>query len=488
MPRDEYGCRIYQQRRSASVLRLGARYAPYNAETTGLKSHATCPEFNCPPPTIPTLPEASIDQASDISSAATLVNPSFDQDKGDSPSEAVFDKPNKSSEKKAKSVPRTGIQSRKLDHFLLLIDMSCKIMNDVWPQNTIPTIYRYQSGATYGYNPNTRGLSVKDFPDTQPGSDLVSLKKFVTELLKRSRSTAATFQTALCYLEAVRPRIPELQQAEIEGRGTRGEPVGNAQNRVVIDPQYLDVAEEENRKMARGDGKCKLRKPPLDPGFPLPDLPSPLLCPRRTLMGALVLSAKFVQDKCYSNRAWAKLCGLPPREVSRCERALGDVLGWRLWVGREMLTSFGGLDTKLERTSTAILTSQFNDEPKVALSEDARVSHVPMYHVPLLRESTVLPSALRPVETEFAISPVPSLASSSSSGSGSSNWPSGNLSPLAPSPLQMFGSNDPSTASLNKLRIASLIHSDTFICDTMGYEMRVEAAFDIRVSNEQEVY
>ncbi|KAI0032234.1 hypothetical protein K488DRAFT_12871, partial [Vararia minispora EC-137] len=54
--------------------------------------------------------------------------------------------------------------------------------------------------------------------------------------------------------------------------------------------------------------------------------------PRRVFIAALVLATKFAQDKCYSNRAWAKLAGLPPREIGRCERALGDALGWRLWV------------------------------------------------------------------------------------------------------------------------------------------------------------
>ncbi|TEB17658.1 hypothetical protein FA13DRAFT_702152 [Coprinellus micaceus] len=57
----------------------------------------------------------------------------------------------------------------------------------------------------------------------------------------------------------------------------------------------------------------------LSPGA---DLPSPLLCPRRAFLAALILASKFTQDKCYSNRAWAKLSGLPPREIGRCERAL----------------------------------------------------------------------------------------------------------------------------------------------------------------------
>jgi hypothetical protein len=63
-------------------------------------------------------------------------------------------------------------------------------------------------------------------------------------------------------------------------------------------------------------------------------LPSPLLCPRRTFLASLILASKFTQDKCYSNRAWAKLSGLPAREIGRCERALGEALEWRLWVGK----------------------------------------------------------------------------------------------------------------------------------------------------------
>ncbi|TEB30807.1 hypothetical protein FA13DRAFT_1630008 [Coprinellus micaceus] len=52
---------------------------------------------------------------------------------------------------------------------------------------------------------------------------------------------------------------------------------------------------------------------------PSADLPSPLLCPRHAFLAALILASKFTQDKCYSNCAWAKLSGLPPREIGRCE-------------------------------------------------------------------------------------------------------------------------------------------------------------------------
>jgi len=57
-----------------------------------------------------------------------------------------------------------------------------------------------------------------------------------------------------------------------------------------------------------------LVKKPKIPSSPLPPLPSPLLCPHHTFLASLILTSKFMQDRCYSNKAWAKLSGLPPRK------------------------------------------------------------------------------------------------------------------------------------------------------------------------------
>jgi len=81
----------------------------------------------------------------------------------------------------------------------------------------------------------------------------------------------------------------------------------------------------------RNGGSMHSARPALPP---LPRQPSPLCCPRRTFLACLILASKFMQDRSYSNRAWAKLAGLPPREIGRCERAVGEALGWRLWVGK----------------------------------------------------------------------------------------------------------------------------------------------------------
>jgi hypothetical protein len=102
-------------------------------------------------------------------------------------------------------------------------------------------------------------------------------------------------------------------------------------------PATVRMSDDNSLGMPDVSTQCevekKLRTPSED--LPaLPPLPSPLLCPRRAFLASLILASKFMQDKCYSNRAWAKLAGLPAREIGRCERALGEALEWRLWVGK----------------------------------------------------------------------------------------------------------------------------------------------------------
>lgn len=196
-----------------------------------------------------------------------------------------------------------------------------------------------------------------------PPTSVVSIRAFVHEVLRRSKTSASVLQTALCYIEAVRSKIPELVNQERLGLGSQPEvPI---EERIVQE----DVFEAANATQATPTGQPTVRvlddlalvpPSPLSSDEPLagepttetylrkskvsataanalpslPPLPSPLLCPRRTFLAAIILASKFMQDKSYSNKAWAKLSGLPPREIGRCERALGAALEWRLWVGK----------------------------------------------------------------------------------------------------------------------------------------------------------
>ncbi|KZP34734.1 hypothetical protein FIBSPDRAFT_15251 [Athelia psychrophila] len=52
---------------------------------------------------------------------------------------------------------------------------------------------------------------------------LVPLKGFVHEVLCRSRTSVSVMQTALCYLAAMRFKVPELVEKEKNGTGVQGE-------------------------------------------------------------------------------------------------------------------------------------------------------------------------------------------------------------------------------------------------------------------------
>ena len=58
---------------------------------------------------------------------------------------------------------------------------------------------------------------------TQQSTNLMPIKGFVHEVLHRSHISGSMFQTALCYLEAILAKVPELVQKEKNGEGVHGE-------------------------------------------------------------------------------------------------------------------------------------------------------------------------------------------------------------------------------------------------------------------------
>lgn len=244
--------------------------------------------------------------------------------------------------------------------------------------------------SSHGTPPTTSASSAcnKGSNSVSSESNLVSIKAFVYEVLRRSKTSGCVLQTALCYLEAIRGQVNHLQQREKAGLGSQSEV--DQGSKIV---QFDDLPEEEKRRIRQLEEEeaAQDAQPPVSPSLsdgaatvrvlddmelsapvasfsiPIagqatqggsfngslapqvaampaqalapvvpsqPHLPSPLLCPRRAFLAALILATKFSQDRCYSNKAWAKLSGLPPREIGRCERALGQALDWRMWVGK----------------------------------------------------------------------------------------------------------------------------------------------------------
>ena len=105
-----------------------------------------------------------------------------------------------------------------------------------------------------------------------------SPSRFRAELIRRSRTSGTVLQTALCHIEAVRRKLPEIV----------GAPVAPVKEPSPEEPSW------QGREATSAE----------------PLVPLPLLCPRRTFLACLILASKFLQDRRHSNRALAKLSGL----------------------------------------------------------------------------------------------------------------------------------------------------------------------------------
>lgn len=277
-------------------------------------------------------------------------------------------------------------------HALGLVDQAVKSICEIWRPQDIPSAFATPPSITS--HADVSGLHLKQLRNTQPPSpsipttnasirpastnqvparpasdarsSQVHIKGFVHEVLRRSKTSGCVLQTALCYLEAIRSKVPELLALERQGLGVKGEPTPTSQvvpateaeieyeaaiasitSNDIMDTVRITeffscsetIPQSSLTSVKSNDGQGNQKpKLPTAPVTPLPPLPSPLLCPRRAFLASLILASKFTQDKCYSNRAWAKLSGLPAREIGRCERALGEALEWRLWVGKTSVT------------------------------------------------------------------------------------------------------------------------------------------------------
>ncbi|KAF9501894.1 hypothetical protein BDN71DRAFT_497992 [Pleurotus eryngii] len=367
--------------RAPPATRTRVRWQPYSAlsSSSSTASASSSSNISCRSPTYLNTP------ASSVSSPPSVSIPN-------DPRHATHSLSHTSKEQQSRD-------ANKQKYALSLVDQAVKTLSDVWHPQDIPSVFLTSSRATVPPTPPPLQTPSKLLRDTcrrnvqlpspispstrEPPSPLstpspssgksdinrigdisastgtqhglVPIKGFVHEVLRRSRTSACVLQTALCYLEAIRSKVPELARQEALGEGIRGEP--ETQSRVISASDLDDTDCEEPQDSASMEqdiiptirvndcgsfdasvpdiqGLGKKVSPPVSPLPPMPPLPSPLLCPRRAFLASLILASKFTQDKCYSNRAWAKLSGLAPREIGRCERALGDALDWRLWVGK----------------------------------------------------------------------------------------------------------------------------------------------------------
>lgn len=112
--------------------------------------------------------------------------------------------------------------------------------------------------------------------------NLIGLRTFVQEVLRRSKTSYSTLQVALYYLVLIQSCLPKHD---------------------------FTMEQREDTPSCRA-----------------------MQCGRRMFLAALILASKYLQDRNFSSRAWSKISGLKACEINMNEMAFLTAVGWKLHI------------------------------------------------------------------------------------------------------------------------------------------------------------
>ncbi|KAJ3132225.1 hypothetical protein HK100_005517 [Physocladia obscura] len=136
----------------------------------------------------------------------------------------------------------------------------------------------------------------------QTSSKVLPLKFFIQEILRRSKTSFSTLQLALLYIIRARNQLVSVSDLPILTENS------------LIPRQTANVPQSGST-----------------------------VCPRRMFLSALILASKFLQDRNYSNKAWAKISGLPVLEINANEFEFLALIDYELFVGHEAFSNWTNL-------------------------------------------------------------------------------------------------------------------------------------------------
>lgn len=120
--------------------------------------------------------------------------------------------------------------------------------------------------------------------ENSSGRNVLPLRTYIEETLRRSRTSYSTLQVALYYLILIKPFVPKR-----------------------------DFTMEQS-------SDCPANRA--------------LMCGRRMFLAALILASKYLQDRNYSAKAWSKMSGLRVPEINANERTFLAKINWKLHVAK----------------------------------------------------------------------------------------------------------------------------------------------------------
>lgn len=186
--------------------------------------------------------------------------------------------------------PRLRRDTEQTDAIVKMIVLFCtNLINSIWSTNS---------------NPETTTQA--------PGQNVLPLQVFITETLRRSKTSYSTLQIALYYLILLKQCLPPFAQGRQSAPGCRA-----------------------------------------------------MQCGRRMFLTALILASKYLQDRNYSARAWSKISGLPLKEINDNERRYLNIVCWDLHVPKVTFENWSKIVLNVCRLSMdpEVCGSESNSQP-----------------------------------------------------------------------------------------------------------------------------
>ncbi|BGP32168.1 PHO85 cyclin-5 [Rhodotorula toruloides] len=222
-------------------------------------------------------------------------------------------------------------------------------------------------------------------PSPPSSGSIIPLSYFVKEVLRRSRTSCSTLQLALYYLHKSRREIRAAVKM-----------AGESEGEIKRLERELKRAKDEVRAGSRGQ-EGAYPSPPRSPGHGLDAAAggressqalgdrfsalvaaqnSPVLCGRRMFLASLICASKYLQDRNYSNRAWAKISGLDVREINANERAYLKVTGFGLHLPAEEFQRWTERLAALNSSSSPLTSPATNTTIPSPLARSASEYHL----------------------------------------------------------------------------------------------------------------
>jgi hypothetical protein len=140
-------------------------------------------------------------------------------------------------------------------------------------------------------------------------SQVIPLRLFIQETLRRSRTSWSTLQTALFYLMKIKPQIKFLW----------------------LNPdRWMLNSKDDNNNNNNNDNNNNQGS-------------DPATCGRRMFLASLIIASKYLQDRNYANNAWSKICGLPVQEINVIERRFLNLIDYNLFIGEDVYKNWTNL-------------------------------------------------------------------------------------------------------------------------------------------------